>query len=178
MNNRSTLATAAAVLAAGVGLAVTLAPGAASATDFIADGTCSGAAVLHQTKGVAHDLHTWQYTVNGLNIGTNISLEGITIGGHPGTVTLVGRYWRKPNADTTTREDATTTITRQVSYPTNCATPPPPPPPPASTTTTVAPPATTVPPNVTVCDTQPELCQPQPEPPHTTTPRPALPPTE
>lgn len=135
------LATLAAGAAAATGLALTLAPGAASATDFLARGGCDGVAILHQTKGVADTLHTWTYTVNGRYVGTNVTLEGIAVGGHPATITVEGRYWRAAGADTSTREDTSTTITRSVDYPSDCA---PPPPPTTAPATTVPPPDTSV----------------------------------
>ena len=150
MNRTTSIAGATGIVAA-LCAAATLLPGAASATDFVPRGNCYGSAVLHQTKGVSNDLHTWTYTVNGLPIGTNVSLEGITVGGHPATITVVGHYWKKKNADTSTFQDVSTTMTRPVQYPSVCAVPPPPP---ASTTTTTVPPAasttTTTPPTVIV----------------------------
>jgi hypothetical protein len=111
----------------------------ASATEFQPEGTCAGTAIVHETKGIAADLLTWQFTVNGVTFPANALVDGYAVPGHPATVTVTGRYWRQANADTNTRADATSTSSKPVSYPTNCT--------PATTTTTPTP--TTTPPSTT-----------------------------
>lgn len=93
---------------------------AAFATDYTPQGDCAGNATLYQTKGVADTLHTWTYTVNGTPVGMLATLDGYIVHGHPATITVIGKYWRAANADTSSTPDTTVTIVRPVTYPTDC----------------------------------------------------------